>query len=59
MENLHRNTSMVIILSLNNFSTCILFFYKMSKRIYSLEEVVEKVMFDSDSNSEPEIDKPM
>ena len=30
----------------------------MSKRIYSLEEVVEKVMFDSDSNSEPEIDEP-
>ena len=48
---------MVIMLSLNNFSTYILFFYKISKRIYSLEEAVEKVMLDSDSNSESEINK--
>ena len=48
---------MVIILLLNNFSTYILFFYKMSKRIYSLKEAVEKVMLDSDSNSEPEINE--
>ena len=48
---------MVIILSLNNFSMYILFFYKMSKRIHSLEKAVEKVMLDSDSNSEHEIDE--
>ena len=48
---------MVIILLLNNFSTSILFFYKMSKRIYSLKEAVENAMLDSDSNSEPEIDE--
>ena len=29
----------------------------MLKRVYSLEEAVEKVMLDSDSNSEPEIDE--
>ena len=29
----------------------------MSKRIYSLEEAVEKVMLHSDSNSKPEIDE--
>ena len=29
----------------------------MSNRIYSLEEAGEKVMLDSNSNSEPEIDE--
>ena len=31
----------------------------MSKRIYSLEEAVEKVMLHSDSNSKPEIDEDL